>query len=612
MLLTAATDIPLGKNWLYEAKYDGFRCILEWESDTPILMSRNGKILNQMFPEIISFCHEILEEIRPFLPLSLDGELVYLTNNFQSNFSIVQLRGRMRTEKVITKHVQEFPCHYVIFDLLTYKGVRQTDFSMTIRKEKLQELFQTLTLPISVQAEDVNRMQVIDVFKDQNLLWNQIVINNGEGLVAKQKTSSWTSGKRSGEWVKIKNWRYVTVVLTKYDKNNGYFHGAVYREESLIEIVNFRHGLKEEELTTLITLFQTNGTKITANIWELEPSICVDIACISFDGKHLREPRFHAFNFEKEAIDCDWQRMVRQLFPLPEIVQITHPDKPIWPQINILKDDYLHYLQQISPYMLPFLRDRLLTVIRFPHGVVGESFYQKNAPDYLPDFITSKQEDDIRYILCNDVESLLWLGNQLALEFHVPFQTIHTNKPTEIVFDLDPPSVAEFSLAIEAALRMKAIFDQFELQSFVKTSGGKGLQLYIPLPINRFSYEETRVFTEFVCNFLCEQEPQWFTTERLKKNRHNKLYLDYVQHHEGKTIIAPYSPRGNEKGLVATPLNWEEVDYSLRPDQFSIHSVLERIKSHGNPFHGFRNQIEGQKFSTVLSQLMELVENEEA
>src|SRR5688572_2624391 len=108
MLLTAATDIPKGKDWLYEAKYDGFRCILEW-NDTPILMSRNGKVLNQMFPEIISFCLEIHEKISSFLPLRLDGELVCLTNNFQSNFSMVQLRGRMRNENVIKKHVQEFP-----------------------------------------------------------------------------------------------------------------------------------------------------------------------------------------------------------------------------------------------------------------------------------------------------------------------------------------------------------------------------------------------------------------------------------------------------------------------------------------------------------------------
>lgn len=608
MLLTAATDIPKGKDWLYEAKYDGFRCILEW-NETPFLMSRNGKVLNQMFPEIISFCHEIQEQISAFLPLRLDGELVYLTNDFQSNFSIVQIRGRMRNENVIMNHVQEFPCHYIVFDILEINGKSQTELSITKRKQKLKKIFQKITLPISINHENINRIQAIDVFKVNEELWNNIVVSNGEGIVAKKKTSSWNSDKRTLHWLKIKNWRYVSVILTKYDKNNGYFHGAIYNKETLIEIVNFRHGLKDDELNTLIILFQSNGTKTTENIWELEPSICVDIACIDFDGKHLREPRFHAFNFEKEPIDCHWKEMKRQLYPLPKIIQITHPEKPIWPLIDIQKDDYLLYLQQISPYMLPFLRDRLLTVIRFPHGVVGESFYQKNAPDYIPDFITTKQEDDIKYIMCNDVESLLWLGNQLALEFHIPFQTTKTDKPTEIVFDLDPPSVNEFSLAVEAALRMKGIFDQFELRSFVKTSGGKGLQVYIPLPLNTFSYEETRVFTKFVCNFLCEQEPQWFTTERLKKNRNNKLYLDYVQHHEGKTIVAPYSPRGNEKGLIATPLKWGEVDDSLKPNQFSIPVVLERIKNQGNPFRDFRKAIEEQKFKNVLNQLKELVNN---
>ncbi|WP_017380726.1 DNA ligase D [Paenisporosarcina sp. TG-14] len=608
MLLTAATDIPLGKEWVYEAKYDGFRCILDWEVDAaPILKSRNGKVLNQMFPEIISFCHDNQKKISSSLPLSLDGELVYLTNNFQSDFSIVQLRGRMRNQDVIMKHVQEFPCHYIVFDLLKVKGEVQTDFSITKRKHKLQKFFQKMKLPISISYEDINRIQAIDVYQDNEVLWNHIKVSNGEGIVAKKKNSSWTSDKRTVQWLKIKNWRYVTVILTKYDKSNGFFHGAIYHKEALVEIVTFRHGLKDEELNTLIMLFKSNGTKLAESVWALEPSICIDIACIDFDGKHLREPRFHAFNFNKESIDCRWQQMQRQLFPLPEIMTITHPDKPIWPVISIQKDDYLLYLQNISPYILPFLRDRLLTVIRFPHGAMGESFYQKNSPVSVPDFVTTKQVDDIRYIVCNDVESLLWLGNQLALEFHIPFQTIKTNQPTEIVFDLDPPSVHEFSLAIEAALRMKAIFDQFGIQSFVKTSGGKGIQVYIPLPMNTFSYEDTRVFTKFVCNFLCEQEPQWFTTERLKKNRHNKLYLDYVQHDEGKTIIAPYSPRGNEQGLIATPLYWDEVDNSLKPDLFSIPMVIERLKKQGNPFRDFRQGIEEQKFAEVLQQLKELV-----
>ena len=152
---------------------------------------------------------------------------------------------------------------------------------------------------------------------------------------------------------------------------------------------------------------------------------------------------------------------------------------------------------------------------------------------------------------------------------------------------------------------MKAIFDQFELKSFIKTSGGKGMQIYIPLPTDAFSYEETGLFTKFVCDFLIEQNPQWFTIERLKKNRHNKLYLDYVQHREGKTIIAPYSPRGNEKGLVATPLNWNEVNTSLKPDQFSIQTVCERIKKQGNPFLQFSEvkTINKQSFTKILQQL---------
>jgi len=605
MLLTAATDIPKGKDWLYEAKYDGFRCILDWEDRTPILMSRNGKVLNPMFPEIIDYCHDKYEQIKSYLPLTLDGELVYLVNNFQSHFSTVQLRGRMKTKSVIMKHVQEFPCHYVVFDLLKMKGDRQTDLSTSKRKQGLKKIFQTMKFPDSVNYEDNNRIQAIDVFKDSEKLWNNIVVSNGEGVVAKEKTSSWDSNKRSVKWLKIKNWRYVSVILTKYDKTNGYFHGAIYQDKSLVEIVNFRHGLKDEEQKILTTLFQENGKKLTENTWGIEPSICVEIATIDFDGKHLREPTFHAFNFEKEPAACNWQELQRQLFPIPEKLQITHPDKPIWPESHIQKDDYLLYLQKISPYMLPFLRNRLLTVIRFPHGVVGESFYQKNVPDYIPAFIETKQEEDIEYMLCNDLESLLWLGNQIALEFHIPFQTIETEMPTEIVFDLDPPSVKEFSLAVEAALRMKAIFDQFGLQSFVKTSGGKGLQVYIPLPMNTFTYEDTRLFTEFVCHFLVEQEPQWFTTERLKKNRHNKLYLDYVQHSEGKTIVAPYSPRGNELGLIATPLNWEEVNDLLKPSIFTIPAVLERIKIHGNPFRDFRYAIEEQNFTKILAQLME-------
>ncbi|MEK5215648.1 DNA ligase D [Psychrobacillus sp. FSL H8-0487] len=606
MLLTASTEVPIGNEWLYETKYDGFRCILEWDKE-PLLKSRNGKLLNNMFPEIISFCHEIYDKIKPFLPLTMDGELVHLVNNFQSDFSKVQLRGRMKNIDTIKNNAEIFTCHYVVFDLLIYKGKDLTKLPLTKRKQQMSRLFNKVKLPVSINYQDTNRLQAINVYEDSPLLWDRIVTNNGEGLIAKQTKSTWNSAERTNKWLKIKNWRYISIILTKYDKSNGFFHGVVYQNGLLVEVVTFRHGLSEVELATLITLFQTKGTQLSNNIWELEPSICVEIACIDFDGKKLREPRFHLFKLNTDIQDCSWEQMQKQLYPLPPTTKITHPDKPIWPKSGIQKDDYLMYLQRIAPYMLPFLKDRLLTVIRFPHGVPGESFYQKNSPDYVPDFVATKKMDDINYIMCNDLETLLWLGNQLALEFHIPFQTVHTNNPTEIVFDLDPPSVKEFSLAVEAAQQMKVIFDQFRLHSFVKTSGGKGIQLYIPLDEDSFTYEETGIFTKFICDFLVEQQPKWFTTERLKKNRGNKLYLDYVQHKEGKTIVAPFSPRGNELGLIATPLKWEEVKESLKPDTFTIPSVLDRITKQGDPFKYFRVNSEKDNFAMVLQQLKDLI-----
>ncbi|WP_397539185.1 DNA ligase D [Rummeliibacillus pycnus] len=607
MLLTLAMEIPQGEEWLYETKYDGFRCILEWD-ENPVLVSRNGKTLNPNFPEIIDFLDEIKEKISAFLPLQLDCELVFLTNNFKSNFSVVQTRGRMRSQDSIEKHAKEFPCQLVVFDLLQHKGKNQTNLKLTERKDRLQKVFKTVNLPTSINYEDINRLQMIDVFYDSMKLWNKMVVDSGEGLIAKRKISNWISDTRTTSWLKIKNWRYVSVILTKFDKNNGYFNGAVYRENKLIDVVSFRHGLKEEEFSTLVTFFEKNGTKLKEDVWEIQPSICVEIACIDFLGGMLREPRFHTFKLNKEPEECNWRQMLRQLIPIPESVQITHPDKSVFPSLDIQKDDYLYYLQNIAPFMLPFLRNRPLTLIRYPHGVPGENFYQKSSPENTPDFVTTTKIEDMEFIVCNNIETLLWLGNQLAIEYHIPFQPIQTDKPTEIVFDLDPPSVEEFSLAVEAALQMKAIFNQFELKSFIKTSGGKGMQLYIPLPMDVFSYEQTGLFTKFVCDFLIEQNPKWFTIERLKKNRHNKLYLDYVQHREGKTIISPYSPRGNDKGLVATPLYWEEVNDSLKPDVFTILAVEERIKKQGNPFLKFRvaESVNGQSLANLLTQLNEM------
>lgn len=608
MRLTSAHDIPIGTDWLYELKYDGFRTILVWEKEEIHLESRAGKRLNEQFPEVIDQCKQLKKWLAPFLPLTLDGELVYLLSEQQSDFAKVQQRGRLKNKETIHLQAERFPCHLIVFDVLRCKGNSLTNLPLIERKEWLQQIFHTAKLPPSVQLDHPSLLQIIQTDSNPEYMKELMLTHLAEGIVAKKKASKWHASTRSKEWLKIKNWRYVSVIVTQFDRDNGYFQGCIYQDTVLMEVVQFKHGFSKEEEHTLRTLFQTQGLYVGVSQYEIPPSICASIACISFDGSTLREPRFSSFLLDAEPSACTFQQMLQQLYLLPAIIDVTHPEKPIVPALHFNKADYLLYLRRVAPYLLPFLRERHLTLIRFPHGTEGEFFYQKATPDYAPDFILTDQVQDITYTICNDPSTLLWLGNQLAMEFHIPFETRDTDRPMEIVFDLDPPSVNEFHLAIEAAKRIKALLDGLFLTAFIKTSGGKGLQLYIPLKRDTFTYEETRQFTAFICQFLCEQSPDLFTLERLKKKRGNRLYLDYLQHDTGKTMIAPYSPRGNELGLVATPLEWDELHHDeLHPSLFTMPVVIERLKEKGDPFRRMRHFVNDDTFRQVLHQLQDIL-----
>ncbi|MCR6108280.1 DNA ligase D [Salipaludibacillus agaradhaerens] len=605
MRLTPATQLPEGDDWQYEVKYDGFRCLLLIDTNNVQLLSKTGKVLNSAFPEIEAFIQQLTNALQPYVPLQLDGELVHLVNSYKSHFSTVQKRSRMKKVTAIEQLATTLPCHLVVFDLLKINGTSLVTIPLHQRQKQLSLLFKTLDLPLSVIPEDSRYLQYINPSTSMDRLWDKIVQFNGEGLIAKKAASSYKEGIRSKQWLKKKFWRMINVILIELNELNGYFQGAVYREDTLIPIVDVKHGFSDKERQTLISIFTQNGQRMTSTTWQLTPSICVSVGCIDFDGSHLREPCFSSFLLEEHPDHCTWEQMQRQLYPLPSPVVVTHRDKPIWPDDHVTKDDYLIFLQQVGPSMLPFLHNRLLTVIRYPHGVDGDAFYQKNIPDYAPDFVNTIQEDDISYITCNSMDTLLWLGNQLALEFHIPFQPYTERKPTEIVLDLDPPSVNHFPLAIEAAQRFKAIFNECHITSFIKTSGRKGLQLYIPLPKGRFSYDETRTVTSFLCHFLCEQEPSLFTTERLKKNRGERLYLDYLQHDAGKTLIAPYSPRGEKEGTVSVPLYWEEVNEDLSPSHFTVKNVADRLLQKGDPFRFMYETTNESAIETLLGRLRE-------
>lgn len=573
MLPTLSEDIPTEKGWIYEVKYDGFRVLMHWTEDGVELWSRNGKALHDRFPEIVEECKAIHPTIQSHLPLWVDGELTILNTPLQGNFPLLQQRNRMRNKKSIEKAAKQRPATIMCFDLLEHKGEDITSQNYETRKQQLHTILSSLSS---------ERLYYTASFKDKDKLWDDIMLHLGEGMVAKRESSSYGEGERTRDWLKVKNWRVVSGILHTYDPSNEYYTLCVYRGDNLEMLGSFKHGLPKEDEQTLKQFFKKNGA-LHNHVYKLEPSACVDVKCLHAQKDDLREPMFDSFRFDLSPEQCTVMKKQWDLSLFPH-VDITNEDKKLWIKPVYTKQDFLLYLRNIAPYMLPFLQDKRLTVIRYPDGVHEESFYQKHLPDYAPEFVAPIEKGEETFFMCQNVSSLIWLGNQGAIEYHIPFEKEDHEMPNEIVFDLDPPNKESFSLAVRAATLLKHVCDKLEIFVFPKTSGNKGMQLHIPIPEHSLSYEETRIFTEKLASLLVKQEPSYFTTERLKKNRGNRLYIDYVQHAEGKTIVAPYSPRATETGTVATPIFWHELNESLSPQAFTMDHVLQRVKQLGCPF----------------------------
>lgn len=277
---------------------------------------------------------------------------------------------------------------------------------------------------------------------------------------------------------------------------------------------------------------------------------------------------------------------------------ITNPYKPLWPEANVTKLDYIRYLLLVSSPLLTYAKDRLLTVIRYPHGIHDKHFYQKNAPEYSPLWIQTSLWENTRYVLCNDQATLIWMANKAALEWHVSFHLAQDEIPTELVFDLDP-STDDFSVVIETAMLLKELLDELHLPSTVKTSGASGLQIYVPIELG-YSFEQTREVGQFVASYLVNKHPKLITIERLIKNRGTKLYIDFLQHWRGKTLPAPYSTRAREHATVSTPLSWNEVPH-IHPTHFTVHSVPDRLQAQGDLFAAVSSPSHRASLDAILS-----------
>lgn len=281
-------------------------------------------------------------------------------------------------------------------------------------------------------------------------------------------------------------------------------------------------------------------------------------------------------------------------------MKITNPDKLLWPEWGITKLTYIKYLVQIAPYMLVYMKDRFLTTIRYPDGIYGKSFYQKNVPVHAPPWVKMKDWQKVKYILCNDAKTLAWLGSQACLELHVSFNRWQKEEyPTELVFDLDPSVPDRFDQVLEVAGYFKDVFDDLGLKGVCKTSGATGIQIYVPIMI-KYPYEKTRELGHFIAKYFAEKHPEIITLERLVKNRGRKLYIDYLQQWRGKTLTAPYSARAREIPTVSAPVTWDEVKRGFVPEQFTILNIIERIEKIGNLFSLVTEQENRQSLDPIF------------
>jgi bifunctional non-homologous end joining protein LigD len=273
-----------------------------------------------------------------------------------------------------------------------------------------------------------------------------------------------------------------------------------------------------------------------------------------------------------------------------EKLNLTNLSKVLWPEDGITKAEFINYYTEMAPFILPHLKDRPMVFTRYPDGIYGKAFYQKNIPEYAPDWLKTYEdfhdEKTVRYAVINDTRSLLWAANQASIELHPWLSRIGSVEyPDFVVFDFDPMEDTNFEDAREVALALKKLLDLSGLVGFPKTSGATGLQVYIPIE-PKYTYEEVRVFARFFCKVLENTFPDITTTERSVDKREGKMYLDYLQNVRGKTIVAPYSPRPKKGAPVSCPVTWEELKQGVVPEMFHIRNMPARAKEKGDLFKG--------------------------
>lgn len=296
----------------------------------------------------------------------------------------------------------------------------------------------------------------------------------------------------------------------------------------------------------------------------------------------------------------------------PDDVAVSHPGKELFPEDGITKDEFVDYHRTVAPTMLPHLRDRPVTLERYPDGYPGRSFYQKAAPDHFPDWVrteeVAKEGGTVRMAVCDDEATLLHLANQAALTLHPWLSGVaRPHHPDKLILDLDPPGDG-FALVRWAAFTARELFTDLRLDPVVMTTGSRGLHVVLPLDRGA-DFDDVRDFARRTADLLAERHPEKLTTEVRKNKRKGRLYLDIQRNAYAQTGVAPYSVRARPHAPVATPLRWEELaDEAVGPQHWTLRTIPDRLARHGDPWSGLHHR--GHSLTAADRRLARLVQED--
>lgn len=291
-------------------------------------------------------------------------------------------------------------------------------------------------------------------------------------------------------------------------------------------------------------------------------------------------------------------------------LQISKKEKVLFPKSGITKNDIVLYYDAMADHILPFLKNRPLTMQRFPHGIGQQGFFQKNASEYFPDWIQTvkvkKVDGWLNQVVCNTKETLIYLVNQYTLTFHVALSTVNSiNKPDKMIFDLDPPK-GDFQLAVDGAKTIRQLLEEkLKLKTYIMTSGSKGLHVAVPLKCHE-NFDEVRQFARQISEYIADKNPEKYTTAIRKNQRKSRLYIDFLRNSYMQTSVSPFSIRAIMGAPVATPLQWTELnERGMSAQTYTMHNIFKRLEQVENPWRDFNEN--AKSILSAKKRLLELV-----